>query len=83
MATKLALTLAIGIAFPALSVLGFTAGGANGPLALFGIAALYGLVPVAIKLLVVLLVWNFPLGASAQAELRARLGTLQPLAKGA
>ncbi len=82
MATKLALALAVGIAFPVLAWLGFEAGGSNSELALFGVAALYGLLPVVIKLVATGLVWNFPLGAEAQAELRTKLANLQPVAKG-
>ena len=37
------------------------------------LVALYGLVPVAIKLLATLLVWNFPITEEVQAELRTRL----------
>ena len=70
MATKFSLALAVGIAFPLLDLIGFEAGGANTPEALFGLAALYGLLPVAIKLTAAALVWNFPLGAEAQADLR-------------
>jgi glycoside/pentoside/hexuronide:cation symporter, GPH family len=73
MTTKLALALAVGIAFPVLAVAGFAAGGDNSEAALTTLAALYGLVPVAIKLLATLLVWNFPLTEQVQAELRARL----------
>lgn len=73
MATKLSLALAIGIAFPLLELIGFRAGGPNEPGALLGLAALYGLLPVAIKLSAIALVWNFPLGAEFQADLRRRL----------
>ncbi len=73
MTTKLSLALAVGIAFPVLAAAGFTAGGANSDAALATLAALYGLVPVAIKLLATLLVWNFPITEAVQAELRARL----------
>lgn len=72
MATKFSLALAVGIAFPLLDLIGFEAGGANTPEALFGLATLYGLLPVAIKLTAAALVWNFPLGAEAQADLRRR-----------
>lgn len=71
MATKLALALAVGIAFPALAALGFVAeSGANAPQALFALSAFYGLVPVAFKLVATALIWNFPLDARAQADLR-------------
>jgi glycoside/pentoside/hexuronide:cation symporter, GPH family len=76
MATKLSLALAVGIAFPVLDLAGFVPGGANDAGALLTLAALYGLVPVAIKLAAVSLVWSFPLGAAAQAETRRRLPAL-------
>lgn len=53
MATKLALALAVGIAFPLLDLAGFDAGGSNGGGPLLALALLYGGLPVALKLLVV------------------------------
>lgn len=73
MATKLSLALAVVIAFPLLDLIGFEAGGDNSDGALFGLAALYGLLPVIIKLVATTLVWNFPIGAEEQAEISARL----------
>lgn len=73
MATKLSLALAIGIAFPLLDLIGFEAGGENEPAALLGLAMLYGLLPVVIKLAATALVWRFPIDATEQAERRQRL----------
>ncbi len=73
MATKLSLALAIGIAFPLLDAIGFEAGGENEPSALIGLAVLYGLLPVAIKLLATALVWRFPIDAAEQAARQQRL----------
>jgi len=73
MATKLSLALAIVICFPILDVIGFSPGGDNSDGALFGLAALYGLLPVIIKLGATILVWNFPIGAAEQADIRASL----------
>jgi Na+/melibiose symporter-like transporter len=73
MTTKLSLALAVGIAFPILELAGFRAGGANSAIALGTLAALYGLVPVAIKLAATALVWNFPLTEAVQGETRRRL----------
>ena len=53
MATKLALALAVGIAFPLLDLAGFDARGNNGSGPLLVLALLYGGLPVALKLLVV------------------------------
>lgn len=69
--TKLALALAVGIAFPLLSAFGFEPGGAaNSPDALFALAVVYAWVPVILKLLAVALMWSFPLDEEAQARLR-------------
>jgi Na+/melibiose symporter-like transporter len=73
MATKLALALAVGAAFPLLALAGFEANGANGPTPLLALAALYALVPVAIKLGAVWLVQGYDLDATRQAELRTRI----------
>jgi GPH family glycoside/pentoside/hexuronide:cation symporter len=53
MATKLALAVAVGIAFPLLDLAGFVANGENDDGALLALALLYGGLPVALKLLVV------------------------------
>lgn len=53
MATKLALALAVGIAFPLLDLAGFDASGNNGSAPLLALALLYGGLPVALKLLTV------------------------------
>jgi len=53
MATKLALALAVGIAFPLLDLAGFDAGGTTGGGPLLTLALLYGGLPVVLKLLVV------------------------------
>ena len=73
MTTKLSLALAVGVAFLALDMVGFDAQVENSEGALFGLAALYGLLPVTIKLLSVRLVWNFPLGAEEQQEIQRKL----------
>lgn len=62
MATKLALAAAVGIAFPVLDLAGFSTSGPNDATALFTVKALYGLVPLAFKLVAIMLVWRFPLG---------------------
>jgi GPH family glycoside/pentoside/hexuronide:cation symporter len=75
MASKLALALAVGIAFPALSALGFSTMGTNPPGALAGLALLYGAAPVAIKLAAISLIWRFELDAVRQKTLRAEIET--------
>ncbi len=73
MATKLALALAAGIAYPLLAVVGFEPAGENTAAALFVLAALYGLLPVLIKLVAVGLMWNFPLDRARQQSLRRQI----------
>lgn len=74
MATKLALALAVGIAFPMLEAFGLEtdspATGGEGALVL---ALLYGAVPIAFKLSAIALMWRFPLNAETQVALRARI----------
>lgn len=73
MATKLSLALAVGIAFPLLDLLGFTADGTSPAHALIGLAVLYGLVPVLIKIIAIACVWNFPLDVRSHDATRRRL----------
>ncbi len=73
MATKLALALAVGIAFPLLDLAGFIPGGDNTEEALLTLALLYAGVPILFKLAATALVWNFPLDAARQNALRMKL----------
>jgi Na+/melibiose symporter-like transporter len=72
MATKIALALAVGIAFPLLTLAGFDAdgGGDDGELAL---ALFYGALPIAFKLGAIGLVWNFPVDREAHGRIRDAL----------
>jgi Na+/melibiose symporter-like transporter len=68
LATKLALALAVGVAFPILEVAGFTPGDKGEGSGLLALALLYAVVPVVLKLAAIALMWNFPVDeASAQA----------------
>jgi Na+/melibiose symporter-like transporter len=70
-ATKLALALAVGIAFPLLALAGLEPGGeAPAPEGLFALAALYSLLPAAIKLASVALVAGYPITAARQQRIR-------------
>lgn len=81
MVTKLALALAVGLAFPALEAAGFNTGqqGAGGTAQDISaqqrliLAALYALVPIAFKVAATALMWRHPLG---EAEVRATRGTI-------
>ena len=73
-ATKLALALAIGVAFPLLAWAGFDpAVQLRTPSGLTTLAVLYAIVPIVLKLGAIALVWNFPIDAAAQALLRQRI----------
>jgi Na+/melibiose symporter-like transporter len=73
MATKLALAVAVGIAFPLLELAGFDPARDNTGFSLTALALLYAALPVLLKLATTALVWTYPLDAAAHAELRARL----------
>ncbi len=73
MATKLALALAVGIAFPALAAFGFAPNEGNDPRALLALAVFYALVPTALKLAAVLVIWRHPLTAHRQQVIHRRL----------
>ena len=59
MATKLALALGLGLAFPLVSFAGFDAGQANDAAALFVLALAYGALPIPFKLAAAALIWRF------------------------
>ena len=73
MATKLALALAVGIAFPVLDAAGFDANGSNDTSALLTLALLYGAAPVVLKLVAIAIMHGFPLTEARQAELHRRI----------
>ena len=68
MATKLALALAVGMAFPLLDFAGFDgATAAGGGAGLLALAFLYSLLPVAFKLAAVAVFWGYPITAERAA----------------
>jgi Na+/melibiose symporter-like transporter len=70
-ATKLALALGVGLAFPLLEVAGFQAGAADqSPSALLTLALLYSLVPAAFKLSAIALFLRYPITAARQQRIR-------------
>jgi glycoside/pentoside/hexuronide:cation symporter, GPH family len=75
LATKMSLALGVGIAFPLLGAFGFNPApdAANTPEALFALAVVYAWVPVTLKIIAIGLMWNFPLGAAEQADLRKQI----------
>lgn len=70
MATKLALACAVGLAFPALELLGFDAGGTNDASAILALAILYAGVPTALKVVAIAVTWNHPITARRQAVIQ-------------
>jgi Na+/melibiose symporter-like transporter len=81
--TKAALAISGGAALIALDLIGFRSGQANSAAALTGLALLYALAPVAIKLAAVALMWGFPLDEARAADLRRAIedqGLPQPVA---
>jgi len=78
MATKLALGLAAGLAFPLLQAAGFDAEAAkkgveNTESSLFALAMIYAFLPVIFKSIAIGLMWNFPLSRTDHAEVQAKL----------
>jgi GPH family glycoside/pentoside/hexuronide:cation symporter len=72
MSTKLALAVAVGLALPGIETAGFdpnvpSDGGRQ------ALVMIYALIPVVIKVLAILMVWQFPLTAHVQAVIRKRL----------
>jgi len=78
MATKLALALAVGIAFPLLGMVGLETGpdatsqSAEGA-ARWMLFGLYALAPILFKTIAIVLIWGHPLDAEKVAETRARI----------
>lgn len=73
LAQKFALAGAGGAALIVLGAIGFEAEGPNGAAELWGLTALYALVPILFKAVAVALMWRFPIDRAAQAALRARI----------
>lgn len=73
MATKLALALAVGLAFGLLDVAGFEAAESNGEGPLLVLALLYAGLPVLLKAVAIALMWRFPLDRDAQVHLRTEI----------
>ena len=74
LATKLALALAVGVAFPLLGWAGFDPGaGLRSASGLATLGFLYAGLPIVLKLAAIAMMWNFPLDEVAQATLRAKI----------
>ena len=75
MATKMALALSVGIAFPALDLAGFDPD-ADAPDAVWALIVIYALVPVVLKLIAVGIVAKYPIGRTRQETIRRRLAAI-------
>lgn len=73
MSTKLALALAVGLAFPALDALGFVAGGENDRQTILWLAVIYAWVPTVLKACAIAMIWNHPMSARRHDIVRRRL----------
>lgn len=75
LASKLALALGVGIAFPLLAYAGFDPGaGVKSETGLSALAWLYAGLPVLLKAGAIALIWNFPLDRAAQEQAAVRIG---------
>ncbi len=74
LATKLALALAVGVAFPLLGAAGFDPGaGLRSDAGLAMLGFLYAGLPIVLKVGAAALMWHFPIDAQIQADLRAQI----------
>lgn len=73
LSTKLSLALGVGIVFPLLGAFGFVPGGDNQGIALTALVSIYVWLPLALKIVAIVLMWNFPLGEAEQAALRSEI----------
>lgn len=75
LSTKMSLALAVGFAFPLLGLFGFEPqiGVQQCDTALGALAITYAWVPALLKLGAIALIWNFPLNAEMQRELRTKI----------
>ncbi len=73
MAQKAGAALSAGLAFGLLDLVGFHAEGSNTAAQIMILAGLYCLLPVALKLAAIALVWRFPIDRAEQARIRAAL----------
>ncbi|HDY85923.1 hypothetical protein LCGC14_0505170 [marine sediment metagenome] len=73
MTTKLSLALAVGIAFPSLSFLGFDTTGSSANNNTLALSLLYGLLPIPFKLMAAWSMWSFPLNRAQHQVLRQQL----------
>jgi Na+/melibiose symporter-like transporter len=74
-ASKLSFALAIGIAFPLLDVIGFSATESNNANAIQGLSILYGLPCIGFKLTALLIMRGYPITEAVHRDIREQLQT--------
>lgn len=75
LATKAALAVAVGVAFPILGWVGFQDGSENSQLSLWVLVALYAGLPVILKALAVVSMWKFPITSATLEEVQQEMRT--------
>lgn len=73
MTQKVGYALGVGLGYPLLEWIGFSPQGDNSPAALAGLRYLYVFIPVVSELLVIGLIYNFPLDEARQRSVRGEL----------
>jgi Na+/melibiose symporter-like transporter len=73
MTEKIGLAFAVGVTYPLLAWVGFRTGVANDAAALHGLIMVFVFLPMVLHVLAVLVLWRFPLGRTAQRDLRRRI----------
>lgn len=73
MATKFALALGVGLAFPALDAFGFSSQGDNTATALLALTVIYAGIPCVLKTIAIAMVWNHPISARRLRAIQSRI----------
>jgi len=73
MATKAALALAVGVAFPSLDGLGFDPAASNSATAILALTVIYALVPCVFKVVAIAMMWRHPLSEGRHRAVRKRI----------
>lgn len=78
MTNKIGYALPVGIIFPVLALIGYDPNGNNDPEAIAWLGAIFVVVPIVLKLLIIALTWNFPITREMQEALRVQLARQEP-----
>ena len=77
MSSKLALALAVGIAFPLLEIMGFSTTNENNVFAIQSLIVIYAGIPIVLKVLAISMIWSFPITKNRQELIQKRLAKQQ------